>query len=524
MQNYNRLVAKSKANTILRRTILESATAIPLWLYFVLFPAILARLIIAWLPSDKLMVTVPDDGYYYFTIARHIARGYGITFDGLAPTNGFHPLWMALITPIWWLVESSVTVPINLTLTLGAAIDVITMLGMLHLARFLTKNNLIAGLAVIAYAWNPYNLAASVNGLETSLSAMLFMWSLGLYWRLRFKPRPEVRHWLKLSTLWALLLLARTDYLVILFPCALDLMWKQRHNLNKAWIGFSAAILWAPWVIWNFLTFGTITQVSGKAYPYYLHAIWQAEHHSSREWLFTEARMAYGIIANLARFSGFGKSIILLVVAVVSLVAHIWWRRNRVQQIDLADTQWEIIQALLWPTLGAIGLLFYHGLVRWMYIPWYFVPSVILFILWFSLLLNEIAQRAHPRWSVVIVILFLIFQVFQSMKLIREGGMWPQQAHFFEVALPELTKECEQFGVVGLSDAGIAGYYLPCRVVNLDGVVNNEAFAAIREGRFRAYLDKLGIGRVHLNHIIRDVVAIKEGPIPDEPPFASQSR
>ena len=39
-----------------------------------------------------------DDAYYYFEIARRIADGQGSTFDGIAETNGYHPLWMAICT------------------------------------------------------------------------------------------------------------------------------------------------------------------------------------------------------------------------------------------------------------------------------------------------------------------------------------------------------------------------------------------------------------------------------------------
>ena len=40
-----------------------------------------------------------DDAYYYFTIARNIAHGDGITIDGAHWTTGFQPLWQLLISP-----------------------------------------------------------------------------------------------------------------------------------------------------------------------------------------------------------------------------------------------------------------------------------------------------------------------------------------------------------------------------------------------------------------------------------------
>jgi hypothetical protein len=44
-----------------------------------------------------------DDGFYYLGIARHLAAGDGPTFDGAHFTNGFQPLWMALLVLVAWL-------------------------------------------------------------------------------------------------------------------------------------------------------------------------------------------------------------------------------------------------------------------------------------------------------------------------------------------------------------------------------------------------------------------------------------
>ena len=43
-----------------------------------------------------------DDAYYFFTVARNIAQGHGITIDGAHWTTGFQPLW-ALVCAIAFL-------------------------------------------------------------------------------------------------------------------------------------------------------------------------------------------------------------------------------------------------------------------------------------------------------------------------------------------------------------------------------------------------------------------------------------
>jgi len=48
-------------------------------------------------PWSQIVSTTPDDAAYYFKIGLNYADGLGWTFDGRNPTNGFQPLWQALI-------------------------------------------------------------------------------------------------------------------------------------------------------------------------------------------------------------------------------------------------------------------------------------------------------------------------------------------------------------------------------------------------------------------------------------------
>ena len=47
-----------------------------------------------------------DDAFYYYEIAKNLAEGKFSTFDGgITRTNGYHPLWMLLITPFYWICD-----------------------------------------------------------------------------------------------------------------------------------------------------------------------------------------------------------------------------------------------------------------------------------------------------------------------------------------------------------------------------------------------------------------------------------
>ena len=48
-----------------------------------------------------------DDAFYYFQVASRMAAGEFSTFDGITRTNGYHPLWLFLITPFYWVLDKT---------------------------------------------------------------------------------------------------------------------------------------------------------------------------------------------------------------------------------------------------------------------------------------------------------------------------------------------------------------------------------------------------------------------------------
>ena len=60
-----------------------------------------AGIFIAW--PDKWFA---DDTYFYLQVAWNFARGLGSTFNGIMPTNGYHPLWMLLCALVYTIVPS----------------------------------------------------------------------------------------------------------------------------------------------------------------------------------------------------------------------------------------------------------------------------------------------------------------------------------------------------------------------------------------------------------------------------------
>ncbi|MEM0943278.1 MAG: hypothetical protein AAGI70_04955 [Pseudomonadota bacterium] len=67
-----------------------------------------------------------DDAYFYFEIARRIIETGQISFDGIGSTNGFHPLWMAVLSGAGWVFSRAL--PVDWALMVAAALPLIALL------------------------------------------------------------------------------------------------------------------------------------------------------------------------------------------------------------------------------------------------------------------------------------------------------------------------------------------------------------------------------------------------------------
>ncbi|MBI5352090.1 MAG: hypothetical protein HZB50_05585 [Chloroflexi bacterium] len=130
-----------------------------------------------------------DDAYYYFKVAQNITEGRGSTFDGVSPTNGYHPLWMLVNIPIFALARFDLILPLRILLIVQAALTAATAI----LIYRLVKSALSPPVAMVASAWwafNPYMHSVMTQvGLETGLAAFAVilliyqLWKFETTWR-----------------------------------------------------------------------------------------------------------------------------------------------------------------------------------------------------------------------------------------------------------------------------------------------------------------------------------------------------
>jgi hypothetical protein len=118
------------------------------------------RLAIAWQDLETLALkVVADDAFYYTLTADRISDGQNISFDGVTLSNGYHPLWLFFLVPLYLIPGRSL--PLHLALTASSLFDVAAA-GLVALAvGKLTDNKVAALFALTFYLLIPQNVFAS---------------------------------------------------------------------------------------------------------------------------------------------------------------------------------------------------------------------------------------------------------------------------------------------------------------------------------------------------------------------------
>jgi hypothetical protein len=111
-----------------------------------------------------------DDAYYYFKVAQNISEGHGSTFDGINPTNGYHPLWMLVCIPIFAMARFNLILPLRVLLVVMSGLSATTAI---LFFRLIGKVFVPAVGAIAAVYWAfSYDVLTRIyqQGLETGIA------------------------------------------------------------------------------------------------------------------------------------------------------------------------------------------------------------------------------------------------------------------------------------------------------------------------------------------------------------------
>ena len=204
------------------------------------FEVILAAFIAAWTvyaafsaaPNFARNWFVRDDAYYYFKVAQNISEGHGSTFDGINPTNGYHPLWLLVCVPIFALARFDVILPLRVLLVVTGAMEIATFILLYRLMKRVISPP-IAAYAVCFWAFN-YQVQTIIyqQGLETAIA--VFFIALLAYvlvqreeeWITRPANKKEIA---VLAALAALTMFSRLDLVFLAALVGLRVVFRGSH-------------------------------------------------------------------------------------------------------------------------------------------------------------------------------------------------------------------------------------------------------------------------------------------------------
>ncbi len=420
-------------------------------------------------PLDWLVSFFPaDDFFYYLEIARHLARGDGSTFDGLTRTNGYQPL-------LTWLLAAGFRLGLGRTamVYVGLAIPSAAGLAAAWLAARVTvllgggRWLALAPAAVLALGL--YWLKLGLTGFETMLAVFLLLATLeGL---LRDRPAWWTGLMLGLAGL------ARVDS-ALLAP-ALALFWASRGQWRKLLVAAAVAgAVCLPWVVWSLARFGTAVPQSGSVKMIF-----------ADPGLLPDGLWWFGVFL-VPLFAGWGwvdllPQVILYTLGVLVVVeAARGWRRHG------------------WLLLYPLSLALAYALLTDPRDSAQYVRYTAAGILVAGLLFLVRRRRLAALWPCILLGAMLVADLGFHRWAARTGPL-PSYAGVCQREVPGILAEIVGPGdLVGCFDAGSAGYFSPVPVVNLDGLVNTEIVAMLRDDdpaagtwadRYRRYFRQRGI-------------------------------
>ncbi len=175
-----------------------------------LFAGLAVILLLPLFSRDSWLIFVQDDLLYYLKVAQNLAGGHGSTFNGIAPTNGYQPLWFVVLTVLSLFTQNPKAV-----LGFLAVSDWIAALVTFHLARRLLRS--CGARPLLAFALSAavtlYSVSLFFYGMEVTLTVPLFLGTICLLLRADWLQRGW-RHTFALGLLLSALVLSRIDTLI----------------------------------------------------------------------------------------------------------------------------------------------------------------------------------------------------------------------------------------------------------------------------------------------------------------------
>ncbi len=446
------------------------------------------------------LALLADDSWFYLVIGRNVADGHGITFSRIGETNGFQPLWGAVVSATL-VVAHFVGVDGALgearaTLVVGWAL---LGLALWRLDRLLSGLRVppagiaLAGLGAMTYLGGVLGTLASEANLHFLLVVVVAERCLDL----ARKPEVTVRDG-AVTGLWlGLMVLGRLDSgfmaaaVLALVLVAGGGSWLDRGRTVLA-AGASAALVTAPYFIWNVVRFGHLMPIAGAI------------------------KVDSGDLGVDPEAVGPTGFLLLAAIAATGVVTFAGRRPDRSQVFVVAPAV----------VGGGVAMVIYlvAGVGRYTDLDWYRMPHLLAVVVLAGLAVARVAE-ARPRYgdlavagAAAVVIPALLVVVFERRLNGANHDYWHPVAEFSE-AVGDAVPADEV--VATLDFPGVLAAFGDRKVLALDGLTGDYEFQDdLRDLGGACALARRGVRWLTVDDV--DRLRTPDGAIPsatDEPPF-----
>ncbi len=465
-----------------------------------------------------------DDSFYAFQIARNIAHGVGATFDGIHATNGFQPLYVAALVPLYWIAGQDATLPVHLALVLSALLTVATAF-LLH--RIVARRASETAALIVAGAWSfsPIVIRQAANGLETALALFCFAFSLDYYLaRVRPIANPSRRAFAALGVLLGIAMLARVDLGFLALAMCLDYLVVARARMRAGesvrWRGNVAAaaaacvMVCAPWALYGVVSVGSPVPESGRAtrhlaiaYAPFFDLATSAELQNGPDAAFMARHLDRSLRSlkvtpavhpvfrgtrKLADRVGVGEGTTNALGVIVLAAFLVWWWQRRRGSRAAKEFDFLLLFSLMMIAAYSTYVFGVFFFLRYYY-PLYFVGMIFA-----ALAIDDLAAWVRVR-PIALRRAALVASGVYAAALLYMGytsGFRTDRVYGFYDAARWVQTHTDPSETIGVFQGGAIGYLSERRVVNLDGKVNGDAYQALRAHRLDQYVREANIDLV----------------------------
>ena len=466
-----------------------------------------------------------DDAFYYFEIAKNLAAGKFSTFDGgITRTNGYHPVWLLLVTPFYWIFD------LEASLFGIKALEIMLIAGGVCLMALAVRVAQLPWILLFAVLPTLYGQKGMTWGMEaaagafflgaTLLAAVLFARD-AVRWRWLLAGVAFLLPWVRLE--YAAIALLVTGGLALLSGWGAagaspgtPLGRFSAAKLRTAGMPFAAAVAGVlVYLLYNGVVFGGVLPVSGAA------KMAMSAHAAGPEGV--NWRSAAGRLFNAGWRDGLAVAeLCIYTLAVWGVGRRRGWSNEAVVLLAVLGTV--LVLGLENLAVRAQVALFYRGTIE-RYVHWYWVPGYLVLALMMPVrcfvaifLLRQFLPARRALWRRLVVVAvcaagvglaFDPYRFSEPFRLVHErrndsdvllfwGGPG-QELVAFERLLPGDA-------VLGSWNAGAIGYFAERPVVNLDGVVNSYDYLRTDPDKRGLWLRGGGVPTLGVTHLVAPVL------------------